>query len=317
MMHELTRTTFNALSKAELHIHLEGSFTTERMVALAADAHDHPWYGMQWHNLEPFRRTSTFPAFIDAFKNGYRLLRKAEHYQAVTEDLLARFEACGVIQAEVIYSPGVAWQMMDIPLEEIHRGIAAGLRHAGQLKVSFVCDTVINLGPEFMMRTLNAVLADAPDFLTGFSIGGGDPNLDMHTLLPLFHRASEAGLACRAHAGEVDSAANIATLLAETDVRRIAHACAAANDPELLQKMAQTNTAVDVCITSNIRTGAVKEQAAHPIVNFAKAGVPFSLATDDPFYFDTDLFTEYQKALHLLPDTDIHQLTQTSLTSMY
>lgn len=312
-MTALTRAAFQKTPKAELHVHLEGSFRTQRLLDFAANDPAHAWHGLPFRELERMRRTQSFNAFIEMFKAGYRLLRKAEHYQAITEDILADLEAQGVTHAEILYSPGVAFQMLGVPLSEIHRGIAAGLRQAPNIQTRFVLDTVINLGPAFMRRTLDAVLRDAPDFLAGFCVGGGDPDFDMRSIVDLFAAADRAGLLCVAHAGEVDGPQNIAILMDETPVRRIAHGCNAGQDQALLKRMAKAGLVVDVCISSNLRTGSVASLEQHPLRQFAAAGVRFTLNTDDPFYFETDLFKEYQLAQNLLPAGDWRDWTHASL----
>jgi adenosine deaminase len=315
-MMELNRSNFRATPKAELHVHLEGSIHTPRLLTFAANQPDHPWHGLQLSDLEAMRKTKTFMEFIEMFKAGYRLLNSAERFQAITEDMLADLENQGVMAADILYSPGVAFQMLGVNLKEIHRGIAAGLAQAPNIKTRFILDTVINLGPEFMRRTLDAVLADEPAFLSGFCVGGGDPNFNMHTIVDLFAYAQNAGLLCIAHAGEVDGPNNIHCLLEETDVKRIAHGCNAVKDPDLLKRMAKASLVVDVCISSNLRTGAVKSLEEHPIQTFAEYGIPFTINTDDPFYFETDLYREYQLAQQLLPDRDWQAWAKESLRAV-
>jgi hypothetical protein len=73
---------------------------------------------------------------------------------------------------------------------------------------------------------------------------------------------------------------------------------------------------VDVCISSNLRTGAVKSLEEHPIQTFAEYGIPFTINTDDPFYFETDLYREYQLAQQLLPDRDWQAWAKESLRAV-
>jgi len=61
---------------------------------------------------------------------------------------------------------------------------------------------------------------------------------------------------------------------------------------------------VDVSLTSNLRTGAVRDGAHPPAAIFLAQGVPITLNTDDPLYFETDLFTEYLEAARVLQLTD-------------
>lgn len=287
--------TFAAVPKAELHVHLEGAMRLERVLEFARQRPKHPWYNINASVLAERFRTASFPQFLEQFMAGYHLLRESHHYQAITEDLCRTFEQQGVVAADVLYSPGVHMQMNKVALATIHDGIEAGLAHFPNLDIRFIVDTVINLGFDFMSRTLEGVLADRRSWLAGFSVGGGDPDLDMTSLVPLFHRASQAGLFCVAHAGEVDGPENIAILLRETDVVRIGHGCAALRSPEVMDLLRDRGTVVDVSPTSNLFTGAVDQIENHPLKAFVAHGIRVTLNTDDPLYFDTDLHREYER----------------------
>jgi len=296
--------TFRSLPKAEVHVHLEGAMRPQRALALARRQADHPWARFSPADLAAHCRTTGFEDFLARFIEGYRLLRGRDDFQAVCEDLCASFEEQGVVKAQVLYSPGVYIQKLGLALRDIHDGIEAGLRQFPGIGVTLVVDTVLNLGFDFMETTLEAVLADRRSWLGGFSVGGGDPDLDMRSFLPLFLRARRAGLFCVAHAGEVDGADNIEILVREAEVRRIAHGCAAAARPALCALLRERGITVDVSLTSNLRTGAVRDGAHPPAAIFLAQGVPITLNTDDPLYVETDLFTEYLEAARVLQLTD-------------
>lgn len=296
--------SFQHQAKAELHVHLEGSMTLSRVMALAAENPDHPWFAKSKHDLESAFDTRSFGQFLIQFMQGYRLLSRAHHFQLVTQDLCGQFEAMGVTHAQVLYSPGIYIQRRNVPLAEIHDGIEAGLAAYPQLNVTFMVDTVLNTGLDFMSNTLKAVLADPRPWMRGFSVGGGDPILDMNEFVPIFKNADKAGLFCVAHAGELDGPANIQVLLEQTAVRRIAHGCNAVKDPSLLKLLASREIVIDVCLSSNLRTGTVVNLVKHPLASFLEYGIPVTLNTDDPLYFCTDLWREYQLAQCLLDCED-------------
>ncbi|MDJ0842330.1 MAG: hypothetical protein QNK37_37860 [Acidobacteriota bacterium] len=287
--------TFQALPKAELHVHLEGAMRIQRIVEMAAEQPEHPWHGISAEDLAPRFQTASFPEFLEQFMAGYALPREARHFQAITEDLLADLGEQGVVAANILYSPGVYTQHLGVELKAIHDGIQAGIAQFPQLRVRFILDTVINLGFEFMSRTLEAVLADRREWIGGFSIGGGDPNLDMRPLLPLFHRASRAGLFNVAHVGEVDGPDNVAVLVRETDLLRVAHGYNAVKKPEVLDLLKNRGITVDISPTSGQRTGGAPDLADHPMKVFQDHGIPVTVNTDDPLYFVTDLYKEYKR----------------------
>lgn len=288
---------FQAKPKAEIHVHLEGAIRPDRVVQWVAGQPGHPWHGCGARELVTKFKMASFPEFIEAFMTGYKLLDSRTRFQQITEDLCAEFEEQGVVYAEVLYSPGVQIQHWNRSLKDIHNGIEAGLRHFPNLPIRFILDTVLNLGPAFIARTLQAVLADRREFISGFSVGGGVADLDIRPFLPLFETAQRAGLYCVAHVGEVDSAENVRVLVENTDVQRIAHGCAAAADPDALQLLKRRGITVDVCPTSNRFTGASDGYDPHPAAVFLKHDIPITINTDDPLYFGCHLFDEYQAAI--------------------
>ncbi len=77
---------------------------------------------------------------------------------------------------------------------------------------------------------------------------------------------------------------------------RIGHGLAAARDPELMEIMAEKQVPVEICITSNLRTGACTEMQEHPVRKFFDNGLMITLNTDDPAMFQTSLNREYEIA---------------------
>jgi adenosine deaminase len=80
-------------------------------------------------------------------------------------------------------------------------------------------------------------------------------------------------------------------------VERVAHGIRAVDDPALLAEIRDRGVALDVCLTSNYRTGAVR--GAHPVRALLDAGIAVTLSTDDPSLFRTDLAREFRLARRL------------------
>ena len=74
---------------------------------------------------------------------------------------------------------------------------------------------------------------------------------------------------------------------------RIGHGIRAVEDPDLMRRLREEQIPLEVCITSNVKTGAVASLAAHPVRRLFDAGVPITLNTDDPGVFESDLAGEF------------------------
>ena len=70
----------------------------------------------------------------------------------------------------------------------------------------------------------------------------------------------------------------------------------AAEDPALLCALRDSGIALEICISSNVATGAIASLADHPVRRIHEAGVPIVLNTDDPAMFRTTLSREYALA---------------------
>jgi adenosine deaminase len=125
-----------------------------------------------------------------------------------------------------------------------------------------------------------------------FGIGGDEVRGEAGQFSDAYRYAKDAGLRLTAHAGETDGPASIRAAI-EIGAERIGHGIRAAEDPDLMRRLREEQIPLEVCITSNVRTGAVKSLRDHPVRKLFDAGVPITLNTDDPGVFETDLTREF------------------------
>ena len=77
-------------------------------------------------------------------------------------------------------------------------------------------------------------------------------------------------------------------------VSRIGHGIRAAEDPELVEELAERGIVLEVCPGSNLALGAAPSMAAHPLPKLREAGVAVTVSTDDPPFFGTTMTAEWQ-----------------------
>jgi adenosine deaminase/aminodeoxyfutalosine deaminase len=141
--------------------------------------------------------------------------------------------------------------------------------------------------------------------VVAFGIGGDEAAGPPEWFTGVYPRAAEHGLHLTAHAGESvgpDSIWGALNLKAE----RIGHGLTARQDPELIEELAERQVPIEICVTSNLRTGCCPELAQHPVRRYFDQGLMLTLNSDDPAMFRTSLVEEYALAQDEFGFTDEH-----------
>ena len=141
--------------------------------------------------------------------------------------------------------------------------------------------------------------------VVGFGIGGDERRAAPELFRDVYAYAADHGLRLTAHAGETAGPESIWGAL-NLRAERIGHGLTAWQDSELVEELATRQIPVEICLTSNLRTGCCRKLAEHPVRNYFDQGVMITLNTDDPAMFRTSLAQEYQLARESFSFTDEH-----------
>jgi adenosine deaminase/aminodeoxyfutalosine deaminase len=133
------------------------------------------------------------------------------------------------------------------------------------------------------------------DGVVSFGVGGDEVRGPASQFRDAYRYAKDAGLRLTAHAGETDGPGSVRDAL-DIGAERIGHGIRAVEDRDLLRRLRDERIPLEVCITSNVRTGAVASLEAHPVRRLVDAGVIVTLSTDDPGMFGSDLAVEFRIA---------------------
>jgi aminodeoxyfutalosine deaminase len=304
-----SRSFIQSLPKAELHLHLEGSVDPATLAELSRryntplptenNRYDVAGSGdvLDEEEIRSLYSYKDFNGFLLAFKSVTERLRSPEDYELITYRLMQRLRQQNIVHAEVYVSVGVIrWrgQPVEPIFEGLERGRERGLRDFG-VSLLWIFDAVRHFGPEAAGEVFDLAARLRDRNVVGIGIGGDEARGPAEGFRDLFKKAADNGLRLTAHAGETTGPESVWGAI-NIGAERIGHGLAAARDSELMEIMAEKQVPVEICITSNLRTGACADLQEHPVRKFFDNGLMITLNTDDPAMFQTTLNREYEIA---------------------
>ena len=148
----------------------------------------------------------------------------------------------------------------------------------------------------------------------GFDIAGPEAPFPPILFGEAYDLAARMGLRRTAHAGESEGPERIWEALEHLGPERIGHGTSAGEDPELVKRLARDGIYLEVCLSSNLQTGAVTDLRDHPLPRFLEAGVQVALCTDNPTVSNTTLTREYELAMDTFgfSENDVIELARMS-----
>lgn len=284
-------------------MHLEGAIDSATLAELRERHGDR----VPPAEVEALYHYQDFAGFLLAFKNITEHLRTPEDYELITYRLMQRLKEENVLHAEVYVSVGVClWRKQDFAaiFEGLDRGRARGARDFG-ISLLWIFDAVRQLGVEDAQRVFELAARYQDRHVAAVGIGGDEQKAPPELFRSVYGYAEDNGLRLTAHAGETGPAESIWGAL-NLRAERIGHGLSAAQDPDLIEELAYRQIPVEICLTSNIRTGVCKAIAEHPAKSYFDQGIMITLNTDDPTMFGTTLSREYQLAQETFNFTDEH-----------
>ncbi len=282
------------LPKAELHLHLEGTISPETLVELSRRHDAEP---LTLDQARALYRYTDFHGFLMAFKAVTERLRTSEDYELITYKMLEALAAQGVVHAEVYVSVGIVyfWQRSEFdPLfVAMERAREQAEKDFG-ITMYWIFDAVRHFGVEAagkVFRKAAEMKRDHPSII-GIGIGGDERKGPAELFRDVYSEARDAGLRLTAHAGEAIGPESIWGAL-NIGAERLGHALTATHDAELIHLLSERQVPLEICMTSNVKTGCCATLADHPVRKYFDEGLMVTLNSDDPTMFGSDLEGEY------------------------
>src|SRR5580658_781044 len=167
-------------------------------------------------------------------------------------------------------------------------------------------------------RTLARLAAQyAGRGVTGFGLSNDERRGPAQDFAGAFRIAERAGLLGVPHGGELAGPASVTACLDALHADRIGHGIRAAEDPEVVKRLAADGITCEVCPSSNVALGIAAGPAQVPLRLLFEAGVPIALGADDPLLFGPRLAAQYEIARHAhgFTDAELADLARASILS--
>lgn len=308
-----------ALPKAELHLHIEGSLEPEMMFELAR----RNGVALPWDSVEATRAAYAFTdlqSFLDLYYAGAAALIQERDFYDLAMAYFERAHADGVVHAELFFDPqthtarGIAFETV---LDGLERACIEAQERWGVSSRLILC-FLRHLSEEEGFATLEEALPHLAR-IHGVGLDSSEKGHPPAKFARLFARCRELGLHLVAHAGEEGPPAYIEEALDILQVERIDHGVRAAESPALMERLAREQIPLTVCPLSNVKLCVFERLADHNLKQLLEAGLKVTINSDDPAYFGGYVGRTYLETATALglSRAELKQLAKNSLEASF
>jgi adenosine deaminase len=307
-----------ALPKVELHCHLDGVLDRAMAWDIRRDDPTFPVDPREFERAYPVQGLESFWNwwnFIDPIEG------ELDHFRPILDRHIARLKAQCVRYTEVMIANG---ELPRDPAEAVDKVSAlrewTDRQEGDDIRVEFLVANGRNCSPEDMAQRGAKLLAlYEAGLIVGAAIAGpeqGNPVKPFQKTLAQLH---EAGLGIEIHAGEWCGPESVWDALEYGYPDRIGHGVSLFQDPKLLDLVRERRIHVEMCPTSNLKTGSVARIEEHPVRLAHELGLSFSVNTDDPGPFECSMASEYELLSNVFgfKDDDFYTIYGSSLKARF
>tara|TARA_B100000809_G_scaffold263627_1_gene317344 strand:- start:25784 stop:26794 length:1011 start_codon:yes stop_codon:yes gene_type:complete len=304
----------NNLPKAELHLHIEGTFEPELMFEIA-----------QRNKIEiPFASVKEIKAayafdclqdFLDIYYQGANVLIEEQDFYDLTYSYLEKCADQNVRHTEIMFDPQTHTER-GVSFETVITGISKAMEDAKvKLNVSslLIMSYLRHLSEEEAFKTLDSSIS-FKHLITAVGLDSSEKGNPPTKFKNVFEASVKEGYIPLAHAGEEGNADYIWEAIDKLGIKRIDHGNNSLQDKNLVEEIIKRDIALTICPLSNTALQVVDDLKNHPLKKMMELGMKVTVNSDDPAYFGGQLnknFIEIQKALEL-SKKDLFELCKNS-----
>ncbi len=290
------------IPKAELHLHIEGSFEPELMFEIANRNN----ISLEYDSIEAVRKAYKFnnlQEFLDIYYAGAQVLIHERDFYDLTWAYLSKVHSQNVVHVEVFFDPQTHTDR-GIEFEVVISGIYKALEKAkDELNISYklIMSYLRHLSEAAAFETLEASVP-FKHWIDGVGLDSSELGNPPSKFTKVFTASAEQGYQLVAHAGEEGPVEYIWQALDLLKVVRIDHGNRCLDDEALVQRLCEQHIPLTLCPLSNVALKVIQKMEDHPLLKMLDKGILATIHSDDPAYFGgymNENYYETAKALNL------------------
>ena len=304
----------NNLPKAELHLHIEGTFEPELLFKIAKRNN----ISIPFSSVEELKKAYNFDNlqdFLDIYYQGANVLQTEQDFYDLTYAYLTQCHLQNVRHTEIMFDPqthterGVSFKTV---INGISKACDAAKENFG-ITSYLIMSYLRHMSEEEAFKTLNQSLA-FKDKIKAIGLDSSEKGNPPSKFKNVFEASVKEGYIPLAHAGEEGDANYVWEAIDLLNIARIDHGNNALQDPNLIAELIDRDIALTVCPLSNKALQVVPDLKNHPLKKMMELGLKPTVNSDDPAYFGGQVnqnYIEIQEALNLTKE-DLYQLAVNS-----
>jgi adenine deaminase len=307
------------IPKAELHLHIEGTFEPELMFEIA----QRNKINIKYKSIEEVKEAykfSNLQDFLDIYYEGANVLITEQDFYDLTWAYLQKVHSQNVIHTEIFFDPQTHTDR-GISFGVVISGIDRALKDANEklgMSTKLIMSFLRHLDEESAIRTLEQSL-NYKHLITAVGLDSSEKGNPPSKFERVFEQARKNGFITVAHAGEEGPPEYIWEALKLLKVARIDHGNNCLKDENLVDYLVENKIPLTVCPLSNLELKVVVDLKKHPLKIMMDKGLFVTINSDDPAYFGGYINENYlatAKALNL-SKKDIADLAKNSIKASF
>jgi len=282
------------LPKAELHLHIEGSFEPELMFKIAKRNN----ISIPYSSVEELKKAYHFnnlQEFLDIYYQGAKVLQTEEDFYDLTIAYYRKAKEENIVHSEIFFDPQTHTERgisFNIVINGIYRAMEEARNKLG-LSTELIMCFLRHLSEESAIKTLEMALP-YKDRIIGVGLDSSELGNPPEKFERVFKKAKEEGFKLVAHAGEEGPADYIWDSLKLLNIDRLDHGNRCLDDDALVKELSDRQMALTLCPLSNLKLKVINDMSLHPSLKMMNKNLLVTINSDDPAYFGGYLNKNYE-----------------------